>query len=250
VGRVAGAGVILQLSGVALGYGGRTVLRDLDLQVERGRWIALVGPNASGKTTLLRCAAGQLPPDRGIVQLQGSALYPVKGWRPELPGYAVSPEELPPFLTLRQCLEIHAAAHALEGIPAHTAVLYEELGLRSFDDLLVRSASLGTRQKLAVVLALMRDAPLLLLDEVFNGLDFGSALTLKDHLRKRVQGGLSILLATHALDVVIACCDGLLLDSGRPVRLWDAAGLRGFRSTVELERALAEASRDAATRPA
>jgi len=243
------AQAVLQLAGVELGYGGQTVLRGLDLQVDGGRWIALVGPNASGKTTLLRCIAGQLPPQRGVVQLQGRALYPVKEWV-GLPGCATAPEDLPPFLTVRQCLEIYAAANGLESVPAHTTLLCEQLGLRSFEDMLVRSASLGTRQKLAVVLALMRDAPLLLLDEVFNGLDFGSALTLKDHLRRRVEGGLSILLATHSLDVVLACCDGLLLlDSGRPVRFWDAPELRSFRSTLELERDLAAASRDVAAGP-
>jgi len=233
---------VLQLAGVELGYGGRPVLRNLDLQVEPGRWIALVGPNASGKTTLLRCIAGQLSPDLGIVRLEGRALYPASAWKEGLPGYAIAPEDLPPFLTLRQCMEIYAAAHALDPVPAHIGLLYQRLGLRSFDDTLIRAASLGTRQKLAVVLALMRSPSLLLLDEVFNGLDFGSALTLKAHLRECVDRGLSILLATHSLDVVLGCCDGLvLLDSGRLVRTWDATALRAFSNTLELERTLAEA---------
>src|SRR3954467_3034823 len=93
--------MLLTFDGVELGYAGRTVLHALHLALQRGRWIALAGPNASGKTTLLRCAAGLLPSPRGSVGVEAESLYPLRG-RQELPGYAVAPEELPPFLTLRQ----------------------------------------------------------------------------------------------------------------------------------------------------
>ena len=235
---------LLEIEGLELRYGRQPVLQDLNLQVSRGRWIALLGPNASGKTTLLHCVAGQLAPARGSVRIEGAPLYPVRPTLRRLPGHAASPEDLPSFLTLRQCVEVFAAAHAIPALPPDVELLHDQLGLPAHDQQLVRSASLGTRQKLAIVLALMRQPSLLLLDEVFNGLDFGSALVLKEHLRARVAGGLSILLATHSLDVVLGCCDGLvLLDSGRLLRSWNAAELAVFRSAQELERELASVSR-------
>jgi ABC-type multidrug transport system ATPase subunit len=168
-----------------------------------------------------------------------------------LPGYAAPPEDLPSFLTLRQCMQIHAAAYGLGVVPEASEVLCRDLGLAPHLEKLVAAVSLGTRQKLSIALALMNAPSLLLLDEVFNGLDISSALVLKRHLRDLVHDrGMSILLATHALDVVAGCCDGvLLLDSGRLVRQWDAAALAQLRNPGELELALAAALADQPNRP-
>jgi ABC-2 type transport system ATP-binding protein len=233
---------VLELVNAELRYGGKAVLTGVQLRVDPGQWIALVGPNASGKTTLLRCAAGRLAPTQGEVRLDGAALYPLAKTTP-LPGYCSPPEELPRFLSLRQCMQVYAAAHRLPAIPATTTALCAELGLLAHEQKLVEQVSLGTRQKLAIVLALMTSPRLLLLDEVFNGLDFGSARVLKRHLGRLVeQQGLSILLATHALDVVGSCCNAaVLIDGGRLVRRWDAAELGALRGIPELEDALAAA---------
>jgi ABC-2 type transport system ATP-binding protein len=234
---------LLEMIGVEVRYGRSVVLHDAALQVEPGQWIALVGPNASGKSTLLRCAAGQLAPAKGTVHMQGSAVYAKSAARPCLPGYAVPPEILPPFLTVRQCMEIYAEAQALSAVPAENIELAQQLRLADYFSALVSSCSLGTRQKLSVVLALMTDPPLLLLDEVFNGLDAASALRLKACLRERVQAGTSILLATHSLDLVASCCDGMvLLDEGRIVRQWNSQSLRALGGAAQIEQALAGAT--------
>jgi ABC-type multidrug transport system ATPase subunit len=84
-------------------------------------------------------------------------------------------------------------------------------------DLFVESCSLGTKQKLAVLLALLGEPQLILLDEAFNGLDPASSLVLKRHLRKRVSDGrCGVVLATHALDIVERYADraALLLNGG------------------------------------
>ncbi len=233
---------MLEFDGVDLAYQRKAVVRDTHLAIGRGQWLALVGPNASGKTTLLRAAAGNLRPSRGVVRLDGRPLYPLDRWVGSLPAHASAPEDLPPFLTARQSLSILAQAHGIGAIPEHSLALWRALGLVPYEHELVRHLSLGTRQKLAVVLALLTGPSLLLLDEVFNGLDARSALTLKEHLRGLVsEQGLSILLATHALDVVKDYCDAMvLMDSGRLVHRWESEQLRGFASTRELERALAD----------
>lgn len=234
----------LEFAHVEVRYGGVTVLRDIQLRLESSQWLAVAGPNASGKSTLLRCAAGQLTPSRGLVRAQGASLYPPHE-DIALPCLAVAPEILPAFLTVRQCLEIHAEAHALAAPPADSHDLVHNLGLTRHLDAFVGACSLGTRQKLSLVLALMTRPHVLLLDEVFNGLDAASALFLRNDLRRRVTQGMSILLATHALDLVARHCDGVaLLEGGTIVQQWDAAALRTL-GTEGLEQALASASRAA-----
>ncbi len=234
---------LLVLEDLQLGYRGRVVVSGLNLAMDRGRWVALVGPNASGKTTLLRAIAGRHEPARGSVKIDGQLLYPGSSRRSSLPGFAIPTEELPPFLTARQCLDIYANAHGLAVPSAECMALFDLLGLDAHATTLVRQASLGTRQKLAIVLALMMPTPLLLLDEVFNGLDFSSALKLRVHLRECVDHrGLTVLLATHSLDVVLRCCDEvILLDSGRLVKRWEMSSFAGADGLGALEYALAEA---------
>jgi ABC-2 type transport system ATP-binding protein len=236
---------LLELDSVELRFGARLAASVPRLSVGRGEWLALVGPNASGKTTLLRCIAGRLPPARGQVRLEGGLLYPLGDWRGRLPGYAVPPDELPPFLTVRQCLEIYANAHGAEHVPDASESLCRDLGLLAHEHELIRNLSLGTRQKLAVVLALLTEPAVLALDEVFNGLDIRSALVLKQFLRERVaRQSLTVLLATHALDIVTDCCNRLvLIDAGRPILDWNTVQLRSFTATTALEQALADALR-------
>jgi ABC-type multidrug transport system ATPase subunit len=225
-------------------YGGTAVLHGIQLQLAPSQWLALAGPNASGKSTLLRCAAGQLTPSRGLVRAQGASLYPPHEGV-AMPCLAVAPETLPAFLSVKQCLEIYAEAHGLAAPPLDCEDIVQNLGLTRHLHTFVGACSLGTRQKLSLVLALMTRPSVLLLDEVFNGLDAASALFLKSELRQRVAQGMSILLATHALDLVARHCDGLaLLEGGTIVQQWNADALRAL-GTEGLEQALAAASRAA-----
>lgn len=233
----------LQLENVSAGYGSRTVLDGIDLSVQRGTCLALVGPNASGKTTLMRAIAGRIAPAQGSISIDGRQLHPATARRGPLPGFALPPDELPGFLTIGQCLDIYADAHGLAAVPDQERGLAAVLGLFDHAGTLVRNASLGTRQKLAVVLSLMTKPSVLLLDEVFSGLDFASAMALREHLRNLVSQQMTVLLATHSLDTALRCCDELvLLDSGRLVGRWDLRQFAGASGLGELERELAQAS--------
>jgi ABC-2 type transport system ATP-binding protein len=160
-------------------------------------------------------------------------------------GFGCAPERLPDLLTGRQCLEIYAAAKGLAAIDGEVLALAAEFACSSLLDRFVGSYSLGTRQKLAVLLALLGEPALVLLDEPFNGLDPASALVLKRHLRARVSAGrCGLLLATHALDVVERYSDrAVLLLDGRIAREWSSAELAVLRESPGdgLEVALAAA---------
>ncbi|HVW67507.1 MAG TPA: hypothetical protein VHB68_00970, partial [Steroidobacteraceae bacterium] len=163
-------------------------------------------------------------------------------------GYACAPEVLPPLLTGRQCLEIYAAALGLSSIGEDVLGLAERFNYLSMLDRFVAAYSLGTRQKLAVLLALLGEPRLIVLDEAFNGLDPASSLALKHYLRDRVSAGrCSVLLATHALDIVERYADraALLLD-GRIAHEWRKDELAAMRVTSEegFEAALAAVARE------
>ena len=241
-----GASAALHVSGLHAGYGKQIVLSGVDLEISRGEWLALLGPNASGKTTLLHCISGMLVPSAGSISICGRSLrQDAPGAKGRL-GFGCAPERLPGLLTGRQCLEVYAAAKSLTAIDTHVLELAEAFAFTPMLDRFVASYSLGTKQKLAVLLALLGEPALVVLDEAFNGLDPASALVLKRHLRARVSSGrCGVLLATHALDVVERYSDrAVLLLDGRIARQWSREQLVALRamSGEGLEAALAAAS--------
>lgn len=235
----------LRVRALRAGYDKHLVLTGIDLDVGRGEWLALLGPNGTGKTTLLQCIAGILAPRAGQIWIGGRSLHQDPRGAKSVLGFACAPERLPGLLTGRQCLEIYAAAKGLAAIGADVLELMGAFGFTVMLDRFVDSYSSGTRQKLAVLLALLGDPALVVLDEAFNGLDPASALVLKQHLRSRVSGGgCAVLLATHSLDLVERYSDrAALLLEGRIARQWDQEALEALRASAEgLEAALAAAS--------
>jgi ABC-2 type transport system ATP-binding protein len=237
---------VLEVRSLHAGYDRRPVLAGVDLEISRGEWLALLGPNASGKTTLLHCIAGMLLPSAGSICLCGHPLrHDALGAKRQL-GFGCAPEGLPALLTGRQCLEVYAAAKSLAAIDAGVLELAEQFAFMDMLDRFVGAYSLGTKQKLAVLLALLGEPALVVLDEAFNGLDPASALLLKKHLRARVSAGrCGVLLATHALDVVERYSDrAVLLLDGRIARQWSGEELAALRALPGegLEAALAAAS--------
>ena len=146
--------------------------------------------------------------------------------------YAWAPENLPPLLTARRCFEVHAGAKGLPAVGGELMALAEELKFLPYLEAFVDTLSLGTKQKLAILLCLIGDPKLIVLDEAFNGLDPASSLVLKRHLRRRLKDrGAALVLATHALDIVEHYADhaGLLLD-GVLAREWTKSGIEELRS--------------------
>jgi ABC-2 type transport system ATP-binding protein len=236
---------VLLVRSLHAGYDKLAVLNGVDLEVSRGEWLALLGPNASGKTTLLHCIAGMLVPSAGSISICGHPLGRQAMAAKRALGFGCAPESLPELLTGRQCLEIYAAAKGLAAIGGDVLALAEEFAFSPMLDRFVGSYSLGTKQKLAVLLALLGEPALVVLDEAFNGLDPASALVLKRHLRARVSAQrCGVLLATHALDVVERYSNrAALLLNGRIAREWSSEELAALRaeSGEGLEVALAAA---------
>lgn len=235
---------ILEISGLRAGYGSRTVLENIDITLQAGDWFVLMGPNGCGKSTLLDCVVGRLSAAGGNICIAGWALGKNPFEAKLQLGYACAPDVLPGLLTARQCLEVHAAAKGLVAVGADLLALADELRFTPFLESFVDTLSLGTRQKLAVLLALVGDPLLIVLDEAFNGLDPASALTLKRHLRQRLErrGG-ALLLATHSLDIVEHYADrAAVLIEGRLKHLWSKDELQRLRmQQSDFEAALAAA---------
>lgn len=238
------SGAILEIRGLRAGYGPRTVLENISITLFAGDWFVILGPNGCGKSTLLDCVVSRLKASGGEICIAGYSLANNSYEAKLALGYGCAPDALPDLLTSRQCLEVHAGAKGLAAIGADIFELAEELNFTPYLESFVDTLSLGTRQKLAVLLALVGDPLLIVLDEAFNGLDPASALILKRHLRARLQRrGCALLLATHSLDIVEHYADrAAVLIEGRLKHEWPKDELQRLRDQHgDFEAALAQA---------
>jgi ABC-2 type transport system ATP-binding protein len=223
---------VLEIDDVHASYGKHNVLRGVTMRIETGEWFCLLGPNGAGKSTLLHCISTQVEPSRGDVLVEQISVRS----RPEVAkrrlGFASSPDALPGLLTGRECLQIYSYAKGLNSLDSEVLELSERFAFSKFMDRCVDTYSLGTRQKLCVLLALIGEPRLIVLDEAFNGLDPASSLILKRHLRNRIErNGCAVLLATHSLDIVEHYADrAALLIDGAIAKTWSGADLDALRA--------------------
>lgn len=238
--------ILLDIRDVHARYGNQDILRGVSLRIHSGEWFCLLGPNGVGKSTLVRCISGAVTPTDGDLQIVGHSVVKEPIAAKRRLGFACAPEQLPGLLTGAQCLETFAHAKGLRELDADVLELATELRFDRYLNQFVDTYSLGTRQKLCVLLALLGEPSVIVLDEAFNGLDPASALVVKHHLQRRLSAGRGcVLLATHSLDIVEHYADkAALLIDGRIVREWtdtDIATLREQGANA-FEAALASAA--------
>lgn len=245
---MSGRDTVLELRGLTRRIGTQRVLDGVDLRLQRGELLGLIGANGSGKSTLIRCIAGLVEAHAGEIVIDGQPLHDDLPRARSRFGYAVDSALLPDGLTGQQCLELFATTRGLDAIPPATLALAEALRLSGVLYAMVGRYSLGMRQKLSLCLALLGEPPLLLLDESLNGLDPLGVYTAKQWLSELVrQEKCAVILATHMLDTTQACMTRVaLLHRGAIVHEWQAAELRALRSSdgVTLEQAMIERLRE------
>ncbi len=177
-------------------FGGRRVLREIDLEIATGECVALTGSNGSGKTTLLRCLAAVARPTTGEVHWFGRPAAASPDQR-RVVGLVAHENRLYAHLTVRENLIFAARMCAVIEPARRCDKLLEQTSLRSLADRQVRQISQGMRQRLALARSLIHDPPIVLLDEPFSGLDAASRDWLVGLLHELRADGHAICFSTH-----------------------------------------------------
>ena len=201
---------LLEVAGLRAGYAGGTVLHGVDLTVERGRAVALLGRNGAGKSTLLAAVMGLLRPTAGAVRLQGLDLAGRPAHQVARAGVALVPQGRRVFadLTVDQNLQV-ATARRTTGpwTPARAYELLPQLAERRRHR--ADQLSGGEQQMLAVARALLLNPRLLLLDEPSDGLAPAVVVQVARLLADLRDQGLAIFLVEQDLRTAIAVADDI-----------------------------------------
>ncbi len=173
--------------------GGRWVLRGVSLSIPESSLAVVLGPNGAGKTTLLRSLAGIYRVERGSVRVAG--VPPSRAAGEGLLAYAPDEAGLYPRLTGREHLELVERIYGR--LWSGTWEAAEALGLGDALDRRVGEYSRGMKRKLAMLMALASDAPVVLLDEPLTGLDLASIYAALEILSGLASTGKTIIATTH-----------------------------------------------------
>ena len=202
----------LRLSNLGVRYGARTAIHGLNAGVEGGKVLAVLGPNASGKTTLLRTIAGLQHPTTGMVELDGARVDRLNphdlaskiAWVPRISEVAGS-------FTLRKMVEL--GRYALGPSRQRVEDALSKVNLLSRSESLWHEASAGMRQRAAFARALAQRTPggVLVLDEPTSALDLRHLRMVGDLLRQCASEGDIVLAAVHDISLVLDIADEVIV---------------------------------------
>jgi ABC-2 type transport system ATP-binding protein len=194
----------------------RVALDGLDLSVPEGGVFGFLGPNGSGKTTTIRCLLGLVRASAGRASVLGVAVPGGLATVIRQIGSIVETPALFPTMTGRRNLSLLGRLDG-HGQRAVAAAL-DRVGLADRADDLVKTYSLGMKQRLGLAAALLKDPALLILDEPANGMDPAGIREIRFLLRGLADEGRTVLVSSHQLAEVQLTCDAVaIVDRGRTV---------------------------------
>lgn len=206
---------MIRIENLSKKFGRLAVLNKINLVIDKPKCIALIGPNASGKTTLIKAILGLVVPDAGNIIVKGKPILGEWFYRHDI-GYMPQIGRYPENMTIRQLFSMIIDVRKSSWEKCDTELLEQFVIKNSFDKLM-GNLSGGTRQKISACLSLLFNPDILILDEPTAGLDPVSTELLKEKMLKEKNKGKLILITSHVLsdldelvDEVIYLQDGYI----------------------------------------
>jgi len=213
--------VVIEARTLSKSFGEVKALDCVSLSVEEGALFGLLGPNGSGKTTMIKILTGQIKPTSGSARVLGLDVEKDGIGVRERVGIIPEQESPPSFLTAMEYLEFVGAVRKIPDIDERAEKWFDLLEFKDKKDVLCKDLSRGTRQKLMFAQAFIHEPALALIDEPLINLDPIMQDVVKEFLVGYVRKGNTIFLSTHILEVAEDICTefailhkGALLHSG------------------------------------
>ena len=187
---------MISIKNISKNFGKLKAIDNLNLELNKGECIALIGPNGCGKTTLIKSILGMVLPESGEILFDGKSIKNDNDYRNYI-GYMPQIGRYPENMTIGQIINmIQGIRNTQEELDK---TLYEQYAIEKMLDKKMRTLSGGTTQKVSAVLAFMFQSKVLILDEPTAGLDPISSEVLKEKIIDAKNKGKLILITSHLL---------------------------------------------------
>lgn len=195
------------VSGLTVTYGSFVAVDNLSFTVRTGEIYGLLGPNGAGKTTTLKVLVGVLEARAGTVKVFGTPISNEVNSKGKI-GYVPEEVILLDTLTPREFLEFTSSIRRLDAkvINPRLERLSSAFELKQYFDTPIAALSMGNKQKVAIIAALLHEPPLLILDEPLVGLDARSSKILKELITYHSKKNGAVIFSTHIMEVAEKLC--------------------------------------------
>ncbi len=199
--------VAVRVQGLRISYGSFVAVENLSLTVRTGEIYGLLGPNGAGKTSTIKVLVGVLEPRAGSVEIYGTPISNEVVAKSQV-GYVPEEVVLLDSLTPREFLEFISSIRRLESSAVNSRLerFVSAFELRQYFDTPIAALSMGNKQKVAILAALLHDPKLLILDEPLVGLDARSSKILKELITFHARKGGAVIFSTHIMEVAEKLC--------------------------------------------
>ena len=230
---------MIELDQLVKKFGDLVAVNNVSLKIARGEFFAMLGPNAAGKTTTIKLLTGLMKPTSGAARICGFDVQtqPLEARRrlAYVPDFPFLYDKLTAWEFFRftgQLFQLDAAR-----IEKNSRELVARFHLAEFADRALEGLSHGTRQRVAIVSALLHDPEVFVIDEPMVGLDPQHARIVKDVLKERSLAGMTVLVSTHQLSIAEEMADRIgIINGGKLIAVGTRDQLRRqSRSTGQLE---------------
>ncbi len=220
---------MIELIHLAKQFGELVAVNDISLTVPRGEFFAVLGPNAAGKTTTIKILAGLINPTSGSAHVAGFNIQTqpleVRRRLAYVPDFPFLYEKLTPWEFFRFTGQIFNMDDPC--IQSDARGLIDRFSLEPYVNKPIEGLSHGTRQRVAIVSALLHDPEVFVIDEPMVGLDPQHARVVKDVLKERSREGMTVFVSTHQLSVAEEMADRIgIIHEGRLVAVGTREELR------------------------
>ena len=220
---------MIELDQLVKKFGDLAAVNDISLKIGQGEFFAMLGPNAAGKTTAIKLMAGLIKPTSGSARICGFDVQkqPLEARRrmAYVPDFPFLYDKLTGWEFFRftgQLFQLDAAR-----ITKNARELVARFHLAEFVDRPLEGLSHGTRQRIAIVSALLHDPDVFVIDEPMVGLDPQHGRVVKDVLKERSLAGMTVMVSTHQLSIAEEMADRIgIIDGGKLIAVGTREELR------------------------
>jgi len=227
---------MIEIKGLYKRFGKNEVLKEVDLDITKQGIFAILGPNGSGKTTMIKSILGMVIPDKGKLSVGCKSIKKNWKYRDQI-DYLPQIANFPPNLKVK---ELIAMIKDLRNRPGEDEKLIALFKLAPFLSKKLGTLSGGTKQKVNLVLSLMFDSPIIILDEPTSGLDPIAMIHLKELIIEEKSKGKIILITSHIMSFVEEMADEIIfLLEGKVYFKGNIEALKRQTNESNFERAIA-----------
>jgi len=235
----------LDIQNLYKSFGEVQALKDVSIQLETGKMLAVLGPSGCGKTTLLRSIAGFETPDQGLISIDGVTMFGRgKNIKPERRriGYVPQDGVLFPHLNVTQNIGFGLPKNQRNG--KRIDEMLELVGMAGLGDRMPHELSGGQQQRIALARALAPSPSLVLMDEPFSALDAGLRATLRQDVTMTLKHiGATAIIVTHDQEEALSMADLVaVMRQGECVQVDDPVSLYQRPADMEVARFVGEAT--------